>query len=98
MKPGDVLIRPIITEKVNTQMEKSGRYTFEVDKRSNRLEIKKAVEEFYNVKVALVNTLVVPGKAKSRMTKAGVISGMKHSYKKAVITLSEGESIDLFSM
>lgn len=98
MKLADVLVRPVITEKVNSQMEKSGRYTFEVDKKANKLEIKKAVEEFYGVKVADVNTSVVPGKLKSRFTKSGFISGVKSSYKKATVTLTEGESIDLFSM
>ena len=94
----DVLVRPLITEKVNNQMEKNGRYTFEVDRTANKLEIKKAVEEFYGVKVTDVNTIVVPGKSKSRFTKAGFIQGVKGAYKKAVVTLSEGDSIDLFSM
>lgn len=94
----DVLVRPLITEKVNNQMEKNGRYTFEVDRRANKLEIKKAVEEFYGVKVNDVNTVIVPGKSKSRFTKAGFIQGVKPSYKKAVVTLAEGDSIDLFSM
>jgi large subunit ribosomal protein L23 len=94
----DVLVRPVVTEKVNLQMERSGRYTFVVDKRANKLEIKKAVEEFYGVKVEDVNTVVVPGKSKSRFTKAGFIEGVKPSYKKAIVTLAEGESIDLFSM
>ena len=98
MKLADVLVRPVITEKVNSQMEKSGRYTFEVDKKANKLEIKKAVEEFYGVKVADVNTSVVPGKLKSRFTKSGFISGVKSSYKKATVTLTEGDSLDLFSM
>ncbi|MBA3828898.1 MAG: 50S ribosomal protein L23 [Taibaiella sp.] len=98
MKLADVLIKPVITEKVNAQIEKSGRYTFVVGHASNKLEIKKAVEEFYGVKVANVNTIVVPAKAKTRYTKAGFLSGHKSSYKKAVVTLAEGDSIDLFSM
>ncbi len=98
MKLADVLVRPVITEKVNLQMERSGRYTFVVDKKANKLEIKKAVEEFYGVKVDDVNTVVVPGKRKARFTKAGFIQGIKPSYKKAVVTLAEGDSIDLFSM
>src|ERR1043165_1506241 len=96
MKPADVLIRPVITEKVNGQMEKSGRYTFVIDKRANKLEVKKAVEEFYGVKVEDVNTSVVPAKAKTRMTKAGILSGRKSGYKKAIVTLAEGDTIDLF--
>ena len=98
MKPADVLVRPVMTEKVNIQMESNSRYTFVVDKKANKLEIKKAVEEFYGVKVNDVNTVVVPGKAKSRFTKGGFIQGIKPSYKKAVVTLAEGDSIDLFSM
>lgn len=98
MKPADVLVRPVITEKVNNQIEKSGRYTFVVDKRANKLEVKKAVEEFYGVKVDNVNTIVVPGKNKSRFTKAGLLKGVKSSYKKAVVTLVEGDTIDLFSI
>lgn len=98
MKITDVLVRPILTEKVNAQMEKSGRYTFEVSRSANKLEIKKAVEEFYGVKVADVNTVVVPGKNRTRFTKSGFMKGMKPAYKKATITLTEGETIDLFSM
>lgn len=97
MRLSDVLVKPVVTEKVNLQMERSGRYTFVVDKRANKLEIKKAVEEFYGVKVDDVNTVVVPGKQKSRFTKAGFIQGVKPSYKKAIVSLAEGESIDLFS-
>lgn len=98
MKLADVLVKPVLTEKVNNQMEKTGRYTFEVDKKANKLEIKKAVEEFYGVKVADVNTIVVPGKNKTRFTKAGLLQGVKSSYKKAVVTLVAGDNIDLFSM
>ena len=97
MKLSEVLVRPVITEKVNRQMEKSGRYTFVVGKGANKLEIKKAVEEFYGVKVDEVNTIVVPAKNKTRYTKAGFLSGRKPSYKKAVVTLAEGDSIDLFA-
>lgn len=98
MKLAEVLVRPVITEKVNNQIERSGRYTFMVDKRANKLEVKQAVEEFYGVKVSDVNTIVVPGKNKSRFTKAGLLKGVKPSYKKAVVTLAEGDTIDLFSI
>ena len=97
MRLSDVLVRPKITEKVNGQMEKQNRYTFVVDKRANKLEIKAAVEEFYNVKVKDVNTMVVPAKSKSRFTKAGFISGRKPSFKKAIVTLVDGDNIDLFA-
>lgn len=98
MKLADVLVRPVITEKVNDQIEKAGRYTFVVDKKANKLEVKTAVEEFYGVKVKDVNTVVVPGKNKTRYTKAGFLEGVKPSYKKAIVTLADGESIDLFSL
>lgn len=98
MKPADVLIKPVLTEKANAQMESSRRYTFVVDRRANKLEVKTAVEGFYNVKVAEVNTSVVPGKRKNRMTKTGILQGMKSAYKKATVTLAEGDSIDLFSI
>jgi large subunit ribosomal protein L23 len=97
MKLSEVLVRPVITEKVNLQMERSGRYTFVVGKQANKLEIKKAIEEFYGVKVEEVNTVVVPAKNKMRSTKAGILTGRKPSYKKAIITLAEGETIDLFT-
>lgn len=98
MKLADVLVKPVITEKVNGQIEDSGRYTFVVDRKANKLEIKSAIEEFYGVKVEEVNTMVVPGKNKTRFTKAGYIQGMKPAYKKAVVTLAEGDTIDLFSI
>ena len=97
MKLSEVLIKPIVTEKANAQQEKLRRYAFRVDKRANKLEIKKAIEEFYGVNVVDVNTVVVPGKNKTRYTKAGFIKGMKSSYKKALITVAEGDSIDLYA-
>ncbi len=97
MKPSDVLIKPVVTEKVNKATDKFNRFYFIVDKKANKLEIKKAVEEFYGVSVAAVNTAVMPGKAKNRFTKAGFVSGKKPSYKKAVVTLAKGESIDLYA-
>ena len=97
MKPSDVLIKPILTEKANAQQDKLRRYAFKVAKKANKLEIKKAIEGFYGVTVTAVNTVVLPGKNKSRFTKAGVISGRKPSYKKAYVTVAEGENIDLYS-
>ncbi len=97
MKLSEVLVKPILTEKANAQQEKLRRYAFKVDRRANKLEIKKAVEEFYGVNVVDVNTAVVPGKNKTRYTKAGFIQGMKGAYKKALVTVADGESIDLYS-
>jgi large subunit ribosomal protein L23 len=96
MKLSDVLIKPVLTEKVNKQIEKNRSYTFIVDRKSNKLEIKKAIQEFYGVTVTEVNTSVVPAKAKSRNTKSGVISGRKPSKKKAVVKVAEGEEINLY--
>jgi large subunit ribosomal protein L23 len=97
MKLSQVLIKPILTEKANAQQEKLRRYAFRVDRKANKLEIKKAIEEFYGVTVIDVNTAVVPGKNKARYTKAGFIQGMKGAYKKALVTVGEGETIDLYS-
>ena len=96
MKLSDVLIKPVLSEKVNKQTEKFNRYTFIVDRKANKLEIKKAVEDFYGIQVEGINTLVMPSKAKSRNTKAGVVSGRKSAKKKAIVTIAKGESIDLY--
>ena len=97
MRVSEVLIKPILTEKANAQQEKLRRYAFKVARKANKLEIKKAVEGFYGVSVTAVNTSVVPGKSKSRFTKSGVISGRKPAYKKAYVTVAEGETIDLYA-
>ena len=96
MKLSDVLIKPILSEKANKQSEKMNRYSFVVDKKANKLEIKKAIESFYGVQVENVNTIVVPSKAKSKYTKAGYIVGRKPSKKKAIVTVAQGETIDLY--
>ena len=93
----EVLIKPIITEKANTQAEKLRRYAFKVNRKANKLEIKKAVENFYGVAVLDVNTVVSPGKNKTRYTKAGFIKGVKPAYKKAYVTVAEGDTIDLYA-
>ena len=97
MKLSDVLVKPIVTEKSNKLTDKSKTYAFRVDRKANKLEVKKAVQDFYGVTVVEVNTVVVPGKAKSKFTKAGFISGRKPSYKKAYVKVADGETIDLYS-
>lgn len=97
MKLSEVLIKPILTEKANGQQESLRRYAFKVAKTANKLEIKKAIEAFYNVSVVDVNTVVVPGKNKTRYTKKGFTKGQKSSYKKAMVTVAQGENIDLYS-
>jgi large subunit ribosomal protein L23 len=96
MRLSEVLLKPVLSEKVNQQTEKHNRYTFIVDRRANKLEIKKAVEDFYGIQVSDVNTAVMPSKAKSRNTKSGVVSGRKPAKKKAIVTVAKGESIDLY--
>lgn len=97
MKLQEVLVKPILTEKANAQQEKLRCYAFRVNKKANKLEIKKAIESFYGVTVTNVNTTVAPGKNKTRYTKAGFIKGAKPSYKKAFVTVAEGETIDLYA-
>lgn len=96
MKLSEVLVKPILTEKANAQQDKLRRFAFKVNRKANKLEIKKAIEEFYGVSVVDVNTSVVPAKARQRNTKAGLVSGRKPAYKKALVTVAEGETIDLY--
>ena len=93
----EVLFRPILTEKMTKLGEKLNRYGFIVDKRADKLQIKEAVEKMYDVKVDSVNTMRYSGKLKVRYTKSGVQRGRSNSYKKAVITLVEGNVIDFYS-
>jgi len=92
-----IIIRPIITEKMTAQGEKMNRYGFIVDKRANKLQIKKAVKDLYGVEPDEVNTMNYTGKNKSRFTKSGVLSGKTNSFKKAIVTLAKGETIDFYS-
>jgi large subunit ribosomal protein L23 len=91
-----ILIKPLITEKTEMLSDGLNQYTFVVDKKANKVEIKKAVEEMYNVAVESVNTIIMPGKVKSRSTKSGILKGRMSSVKKAIVTLTEGEEIDFF--
>jgi large subunit ribosomal protein L23 len=93
----DILIKPIVTEKMTDQSERFNRYGFIVNRNASKPQIKKAVEGLYNVAVASVNTMVYGGKTKSRYTKSGVITGKTSAYKKAIITLEEGDTIDFYS-
>lgn len=93
----NILIRPIITEKMTSLGDKLNRYGIMVDKSANKLQIKKAVEDMYGVSVLSVNTLRYGGKIKSRYTKTGFQIGKTNAFKKAVISLKEGDKIDFFS-
>lgn len=92
-----IILKPVITEKMTTKAEQLNQYGFIVDKRANKIQIKGAVEELYGVEVLSVNTMNYSGKRKSRNTKSGVISGKTNAFKKAIVTIAEGESIDFFS-
>ena len=88
----DIIKRPLITEKTNIQKEMSNQISFEVDRKANRVEIKKAVESIFNVNVVGVRTMQVKGKTKQR----GRIVGKRRDWKKAIVTLMPGERIDFF--
>ncbi len=93
-----VIIKPLVTEKMTKISEKmTNRYGFIVERKADKLQIKKAVEALYNVQVVKVNTLIAPAKKRNRYTKAGIISGRVPSYKKAIVTLAEGNTIDFYS-
>jgi large subunit ribosomal protein L23 len=93
----DILLKPIVTEKMTSLGDKFNRYGFLVAKSANKLQIKKAVEELYGVTVVSVNTMRYGGKVKTRNTKSGLLVGKTTAIKKAVITLAEGNKIDFYS-
>ncbi|MBK8580782.1 MAG: 50S ribosomal protein L23 [Flavobacteriales bacterium] len=92
-----ILIRPLITEKMTAQSEKEGRYGFVVDRKSNKVEIRAAVEKEFNVKVTGIRTMIVRGKKRTRYTKSNILNGATSTWKKAIVTLEKGESIDFYS-
>ncbi len=93
----NILIKPIVTEKMTSQTEDHNRYGFLVENKANKIQIRKAVEEIYGVTVESVNTMRYGGKKKSRFTKSGILAGKTNAYKKAIITLAEGDQIDFYS-
>jgi large subunit ribosomal protein L23 len=92
-----VLKKPIITEKMTKAGEKLGHYGFIVDYKANKIQIRQAIESMYNVTVDRVNTMRVPGKIRTRYTKTGFTKGSTGAYKKAVVTLKQGDTIDFYS-
>ncbi|MDD2618136.1 MAG: 50S ribosomal protein L23 [Bacteroidales bacterium] len=92
-----IIIKPIVTEKMTTITEKLNRYGFRVLPEANKIEIAKAVEKMYDVTVLSVNTSNFRGKNTSRYTRGGVIKGKTAAYKKAIVTLKEGDVIDFYS-
>ena len=93
----DLIIRPIVTEKMTAQTDLLNRYGFVVSKSANKFDIKNSIEKLYNVKVKSVRTMNYYGKTKSRFTKAGVIRGKKSAFKKAIVELIDGNSIDFYN-
>jgi len=93
----NIIIKPVITEKMTEKSEQLNQYGFIVHRDANKIQIKQAVEDLYGVEVQSVNTINYTGKNKSRFTKAGFITGRTNAYKKAYVTLIEGETIDFYS-
>ena len=93
----DITIRPLITEKANRESEKLNCYTFAVSPDANKFQIKDLVEKLYNVRVTSVNTANYAGKRKQRWTKSGLLRGRKPAFKKAYVTVAEGQTIDYYN-
>jgi large subunit ribosomal protein L23 len=91
-----ILIKPLVTEKASA-LNEHGKYGFVVSKESNKVQIKKEVEKTYGVTVESVNTMVHPGKSKSRYSKSGVLTGKTPSQKRAIVKVAEGDIIDFYS-
>ena len=91
------IIKPLVTEKQTKLTEKQNKFGFVVRPDANKIEIKKEVEALYNVTVTDVNTCRYAGKNKSRYTKSGLIKGRTNAFKKAIVTLKEGDVIDFYS-
>ena len=94
----NIIVKPIITEKMTKTTEKfSNRFGFVVDRLANKIEIKREIESMYGVRIEQVNTMNYSGKNKSRYTKSGFVKGKSNSFKKAIVTLAKGDTIDFFS-
>jgi large subunit ribosomal protein L23 len=94
MNPYEVIVRPVDTEKTRYQASELGQYTFEVDRRANKIEVRQAVENIFDVTVVAVNVANVPAKASRRRGRRRVVR--RSSWKKAVVTLAEGQRLDVF--
>ena len=93
----DIMILPVVTEKANGLSAKRNQFTFKVSPKADKAQIKSLVEDLYGVKVVSVNTMICRGKRKNRYTKGGLIKGRTASFKKAIVTLAEGDTIDFYS-
>jgi large subunit ribosomal protein L23 len=93
----EIIVKPIITEKMTAEAEKLNRYGFIVDRKANKVQIKKAVEEMYGVTVKAVNTQQYVGKVKTRNTTRGLAIGRVNRTKRAMVTLKSGDAIDFYA-
>ena len=94
----NIIIKPIITEKANAEAENFNRYTFSVDTKSNKIEIRKAVEKMYGVQITEVRTMNYGGgKSSTKYTNRGIVQQRSKRSKKAIVTVADGETIDLFN-
>ena len=92
-----IIIKPIITEKITKEGEVFNRFGFVVDKNANKVQIKKAVEASYGISVVTVNTMNYRADRTTKYTKSGLISGKTNAYKKAIVQVKEGETIDFYN-
>ncbi len=92
-----IIKKPILTEKMMSETEQFNRYGFVVDKKANKIEIKKAIEDLFGVDVLKVRTMHYPSERKTRYTKSGVVTGKTNAYKKAIVEIEEGQSIDFYN-
>ncbi|MCH7534499.1 MAG: 50S ribosomal protein L23 [Bacteroidetes bacterium] len=92
-----VLIKPLVTEKMSLESESLNRYGFVVDGSANKIQIKDTIEKMYGVSVESVNTMNYLGKRKRRNTKSGVVVGRRNSFKKAIVSLAEGDTLDIYN-
>ena len=92
-----IIIKPIITEKITKEGEVFNRFGFVVDKKANKVQIKKAVEATYGISVVSVNTINYRADRTTKFTKSGLISGKTSAYKKAIVQVKEGETIDFYN-
>lgn len=92
-----IILKPVITEKMTSESEDNNRFGFLVERTANKIQIKNAIEKLYGVSVDKIWTMRYAGKNKSRYTKTGVVSGKTGAYKKAIVSLAEGDTIDLYS-
>ena len=96
MRKLKILIRPLYTEKIAKLQDEANKFAFEVDREANKIEIRKEIEKRFEVKITKIQTMVVRGKVRQQMTRVGRFYGRRPDWKKAIVTLAEGDKIDLF--